>query len=531
MNPPFLRYEEQQGLRIPEALRDHYNQAIRDVTGEDPTTTSGQPNLYNYYVEFVIKSAATGTRLGVILDNKWYHNKYGVSLCELLLSHCEIEGLVEYPHWAFFADWTIATSLLVVRKVDAVNPEHEVKFVRSKSDPRGVDLHVLADAFHSGGAWPIDWSCRTKPQGELDARASWKQYFSNELVNDFRLPAWPTLDDLFESGRRGSLDKEGGGVSVYEFPFGRTNYGPSRLRRPDRTGWQTRRGRALTAEENEELADLAEGIPEEYRGWALRNSDDLEGFELRVDDVQKQQTLEPPILREHYDLFLEGRTAWTDIHEDALVLMRAELGVSAYIGEVERVVNMTEDVLPKELLWVALREPVAGELIIPRKARVGHRVHVNPFAFDLTGRQVKVSSNFISYTNCVATDPTSGLTREVATKLVAAFLVSSFGQLQFELEGYNREGLLAVEKHHLSKVRVFDPRTVRPENRQRILDAFAALPYPISTSALSADQSERNELDRLFAEEITAAHAQFDVGALLVEVHAALDEWLIARQP
>lgn len=531
MNPPFLRYEEQQELRVPPALRDHYNQAIRDASGAAPSTTGGQPNLYNYYVEFVINAAAPGTRFGIILDNKWYHNQYGVSLCELLLTLCQIEGIVEYPHWAFFADWTIATSILIVRKVDVVDPAREVKFVRSKSDPRGVDLHALVDAFHGDGAWPIDWACHTKPQGELDARASWKQYFSTDLKNDFRLDTWPTLDDLFKGVRRGSLDKEGGGVSVYEFPFGRTNYGPSRLRHPNRVGWQTRRGRTLSSEENDRLAELAEAIPEEYRGWGLRNSDVLEAFELTIDDVQKQQTLEPPILRDNYDLFLEGRSGWTDVHDTALASMKVEHRVSAYIAEVERVVNMTEAVLPRELIWVALREPVAGELIIPRKARVGHRVHLNPFAFDLAGRQVRVSSNFITFTGCVATDPASGLTREISARLVAAFLVSSFGQLQFELEGYNREGLLAVERHHLSRIRVLDPRRVRTENRRRILDAFAALPYPVSTSRLSAEQAERNALDRLLAEEIAANHPQFGVEALLAEVHASLDEWLIARQP
>lgn len=531
MNPPFLRYEEQQGLRIPSALRDHYNQAIQAVSGRAPSTTGGQPNLYNYYVEFVIRTAAPGTRLGIILDNKWYHNRYGVSLCELLLAECEIEGIIEYPHWAFFADWAIATSILIVRKVDVVDPAHEVKFVRSKADPRGVDLRALVEAFHRGAAWPIDWTCHTKPQREIDARDSWKQYFSTELKNDFRLSTWPTLNDLFQVTRRGSLDKEGGGVSVYEVPFGRTNYGPRRLLRPSGSGWQTRRGRALTDEENERLRGLADRIPEEFRGWALRNSDDIEHFELTVSDVQQQQTIEPPILRGHYDTFLDGRTNWTDAHEDALTSMRAEPSVSAYINEIEAVVNMTEDVLPREKIWVALREPIAGELIIPRKIRSGHRVHINPFAFDLTGRQVRVSSNFITYTDCIATDPASGLSREVAARLVAAFLVSSFGQLQFELEGYNREGLLAVEKHHLSRVRVFDPRRVRPQNRQRILDAFAALPYPISTSRFSAEQPERNELDRLLAEEIAAEHPQFDVANLLAEVHAALDEWLIARQP
>jgi len=113
--------------------------------------------------------------------------------------------------------------------------------------------------------------------------------------------------------------------------------------------------------------------------------------------------------------------------------MRANAQVSAYIGEVENIVNLTEAVLPREMLWTVLREPVAGELIVPRKTRTGHWVHVNPFAFDLAQRQVRISSNFIAYRECLAIDPASELTRETSTRLIAAFLVSSFGHFFFEL--------------------------------------------------------------------------------------------------
>lgn len=531
MNPPFLRYEAQQGRGVPKTLRAHYNEAILAIDGQAPITTGGQANLYNYYVEFIVKAAAPGTRLGIILDNKWYHNNYGMKLRELLLAQCEIEGIIEYPHWAFFADWAIATSILIIRKVTTPDPTHEVRFLRSKVDPRGVDLRTLTEAFNRGGKWPVDWTCHTKPQGDLKAKDSWKQFFSHEIVNDFRLGTWPTLEDLFRISRRGGLEKEGGGIAVYEFPFRRTDYGPRRLPKPTRGGFQTLKGEKLTPAENERLRGLASRIPDKFRGWVLRNADHPEHYELTQDDVRRHQTLEPPSLRRNYKIFLEGRTEWTDLHDRAVASMRAEPTVSAYINEIENLVNMTEALLPREMLWISLREPIAGELIIPRKTRSGHWVHINPYAFNLKGRQVRISSNFITYTDCVATDPASGLTREIAARLIAAFLVSSFGQLQFELEGNNREGCLSVEKFHFKKVRVFDPRWVRPQNRQRILDAFARLPYPISTSKLSAEQTERGALDRLIAEEIAARYPQFDADVMLAEVHTALDEWLTARQP
>jgi type I restriction-modification system DNA methylase subunit len=115
MNPPFKRYEDQGERPVPDGLRLHYNQAIRAIDGHPATTTGGQSNLFHYYVEFVVKTALPGTLIGIVLDNKWYHNGYGVVLCRLLVNSCEILGIVDYPHSAFFAHWTIATSLVVLR--------------------------------------------------------------------------------------------------------------------------------------------------------------------------------------------------------------------------------------------------------------------------------------------------------------------------------------------------------------------------------------------------------------------------------
>lgn len=533
MNPPFRRYEAQDHHPVPPALRTYYDEAIRTLDGAPPRTTGQQANLFNSYVEYVAKAVSEDTRVGVILDNKWYHNGYGKRLRELLLERFEIECIVEYPHQGFFSGFTIATSMLVARRTGHVDPGHRVKFVRCEGDPRGADLAAVAKASLDAGEWPHGWRCLEGPQSDLDAKDGWKGYFSAELANDFRREDWPTLDGLFESARRGSLNKEEGGIGVLEFPFGRVNFGKRRLVKPQpKRPFQTLPGRSLTQAENQRLASLARSIPNGFRGLAIKNSGQLNGYEFADPDVEIQQTFEPPLLRANPALFTgERRSDWTESHDAALAEMRANPDVDAFVSEIEATANLTEHVLPREQLWVALREPFAGELIIPRKTRSGHRVHVNPYAFDPGGRQVRVSSNFLSYKGCRAADADGGLGRAEAVRLVAAFLVSSFGQLQFEMEGVNREGLLSLEKEQLARVRVFDPRWVRPGKRRPILDAFSRLPYPVRTNRLSFSQPERNALDEFFAEEISAKHPGFDASTLLAEVHEALDEWLEARQP
>ena len=530
MNPPFKRYESQDARPIPAPLREYYKNQIK-LEGGDAITASGQPNLFNFYVEWIGTIMVEGATMAVILDNKWYHSRYGSKLKGFLLSSFEIKGIVEYPHDSFFKNWMIATSILVATK-RVPSPNHEVKFIRSKVDPRGVDLQDLSNAFHKEGPWPFDWTCRRVKQSDLKADEGWKSRFSADLVNDYRLPSWPTLPEMFATSRRGSLQKEGGGVKVFEFPFTIAVYGPKRLAKPNRGPFQTRMGARLSLYENQTLSNLASKIPSNYRGYALQRADDISGYVLNKKDVTVAETIEPPYLRRtlvmrHFKN--NSRATWTKDLETALQQLKSQPDVNAYISEVEKTIGLTNTVLSEEELWVALREPYAGELIVPRKTREGHRVHVNCFAIEGSSRQLRLSSNFISFSGCIATDISTELNLDTSVRLIAAFLVSSFGQLQFEIEGYNREGLLSLEKHHLKKIRVLDPRRITSANRLAILSAFEQLPYPISANTLSVGQHNRNALDDLFSDEIVKQHPNLDKSALLNEVHQALDEWTTTR--
>lgn len=530
MNPPFKRYEAQDGRPIPVEIKQYYSDVIRELDGVDAKTINNQANLYNYYLEYITKSIAIGARIGIILDNKWYNNQHGKSLRSFLLTNYDIDAIIEYPYSVFFSGLTIATSILIATKAVNINPDNEIKFIRAKGDPRSVDLDLLSQAIHHNGAWPIDWVCRTKAQFELDCKIGWKRYFSSGLTNDYA-DKLSNLADLFHFSRRGSLNKEEGGVGVFELPFGLSSFGSKReaARSTNPRPFQTQKGRNLTASENQALKDSARRIPAEFRGHALRNADGIEHYELSETDVTKEQTIEPPSLRLHQQLNSNRRSQWSCEHEQAIIEMLDNKHTREYIDNVSSIVGLNSSILPNNELWIGLREPYAGELIIPRKMRTGHRVHINSFCFHEQGRQIRISSNFITYKGCIATDDSSGLDRECATKIIAAFLISSFGQLQFEVEGVNREGCLAIEKKQLDFIKIIDPRLIRQERRVAILEAFNALPYPISSNWLSPVQLERNKLDKLFAEELSNLFG-FNVDALLNEVHSMLDEWLSGRQ-
>jgi hypothetical protein len=290
----------------------------------------------------------------------------------------------------------------------------------------------------------------------------------------------------------------------------------------------------LNAAENTQLQAAANSIPSSLRGYFLLNPDNMAGYQISVPDVTKDQILEAPIQRGVHvqpSYFSGKRRAWDVTLETAIKQIKGDPCAGAYISLVEALVGLNETVLPREKLWHGLREPYAGELIIPRKLRAGHRVHINPFAYSPAGRQLRVSSNFFHYYNCTAVDPTIGLTRKVAVDLIFAFLMSSFGQLQFEMEAYNREGLRSIEQHQLDKLRIFDPRVIRTASRAAILAAANTLPYPLPTDRDPRTQPELQALDRLFADEIHYRTPTLDKENMLDEVWRLLAEWLEARRP
>ena len=176
LNPPFRRYEAQSGPPVPDSVKLHFASRIEILDGVAAISSSGQQNLYTYYVEFAIKAATADTRLGIILDNKWYHSIYGKKLRALLLQHCTIEALIEYPFAGLFSDWTIATSVLICRKGPAPT-DARVQFIRANVELARVDPTATGQAFNGFGDWPPEWKRRVVLQTELNSPKGWKTIF------------------------------------------------------------------------------------------------------------------------------------------------------------------------------------------------------------------------------------------------------------------------------------------------------------------------------------------------------------------
>jgi hypothetical protein len=510
MNPPFMRYEAI-NVDVPEDLKRHYASAIRSLKHKPSIATTGQQNLFTYYVEYAVSMANHGCRLGIILDNKWYHNEYGMPLRKFLLEHCEIEAIVEYPFQNLFVDRKIATSILICRKSSAVHLGHGTRFIRIRNDLANVRPQDISSALSNDVLPDSTVTSRLALQSELKAEEGWKGFFGNPLTRDYIARLTP-LDSFFAFSRRGSLQKEEGGMSPLGFPWSNKTYG------------RGMNGKPLLVKENALLHELAQRIPSRFKGLAIKNSDTPRNYVLTLDDVTQEPTLEMPWQRGRAEFRVPEKVDMILDSDRTLGTLSSESHVRKFIRRFRKLKGLQD--MSRSDLWVGLREPVAGELIIPRKQRKGHRVFVNPFALDPDRRQVRVSSNFICYSGIV---PMEGLTPIDATKIIAAFLVSSFGQIQFEILGANREGCLSVEKHHLARVRTLDPRSMSREECKSVIEAFSKLPFPVPTDRRPADLLERSRIDRLIAEVICRL-CSWDVEELLLEVHNTLYEYLEARQ-
>lgn len=531
MNPPFRRYEDQGNRVLAPGLRAHYAEAIENIDGRPSVAVTGQQNLYTYYVEWAVKSARVGTRFGFVLDNKWYQNQYARPLRALLARECHIEAILEYPYSDLFAGWTIATSVLICTKVAELPADASTRFARCSVELARVDPNVVQESLFGTGATVNGWAVHAVPQSTLDPAKGWKNNFDATFTNDFRR-SLTALGALFSYVRRGSLAKEEGGMSAMAFPFSRRTFGYRRaaLGTAGRRG-QNHRVRLLTADENARLADLASRVPEAFRGLAVENADVLSAYELTAEALSSQATIEPPSLR-GLDIFItRRRTAWTLAHEAGVRELDANEEVARFVDAFRQTTGLDTALMPDQELWVGLREPVAGDLVIPRKMRAGHRVHINPFAGPEAVRHVRLSSNFLSLAEPICLDPPAGIDRAEAVRMIAAFLVSSFGQLQFEMIGVNREGVLSIEEHHLQSIKVLDPRRITADRRAAILAAFRALPYPISTDRLSLAQIERNALDIAIAAALRDADPTLQTEPMIEETHLLLDEYILGRRP
>jgi len=159
-----------------------------------------------------------------------------------------------------------------------------------------------------------------------------------------------------------------------------------------------------------------------------------------------------------------------------------------YLEDVKKQVGLSKWPKIKSNLKNSLVAPI---LIIPRADRKKHAVYYNPFK----NKKVLISTNFFFLDVCK--NLRKDLGEEIQHKFFLAFLLSSFGQLQFELLGNNHEGMRKMEKFMLQKLKVPDISKIKKPKIEEIVKILEKLKEDFNGLE---ENKLRNELNSLFSE-------------------------------
>lgn len=145
----------------------------------------------------------------------------------------------------------------------------------------------------------------------------------------------------------------------------------------------------------------------------------------------------------------------------------------------------------KNIVDAAFRSKAKPALVIPRADRTKHAIYLFP------EKQVLVSTNFFCF--CEPIDVRIDQAHHM--KVIAAYLVSSFGQVQFEIHSNNQEGMRKLEGFHIEKIKSLDPNSLQDNEIDRICAAFDIYDsLGIDTSGREGIRSARRQLDKTIAE-------------------------------
>ena len=127
-NPPYIRAENMQREE-----RDYYMSGAFE-------TAYGRFDIFILFLERAIKLLKEGGRLGFIIPYAGFTQNYGLMLRKFILDNCVIETIVDLSDYKVFADASVATCILILRR--ETNPEkrvqHEVSIIRQDTYDEGI---------------------------------------------------------------------------------------------------------------------------------------------------------------------------------------------------------------------------------------------------------------------------------------------------------------------------------------------------------------------------------------------------------
>lgn len=436
MNPPYLRNEESTHSLVGSSLGQMIT-AIRRV-GEEPfVEDASQPNLYFYFLNYANHYLKADGKMGVILMSKFMNNQDAV----FLKSHIKdrLVAVISYPK-SYFSEFRVTTSIVIINKTPNDKP---VKFLNLRTDnlisnpPEikeilGQDLTTITP----------EYTLRVVQKNQLNPEDNWRAYLLDpeDKYDKIRnVPGASPLSSLFELIKRGSAANSGAADVV--FPRATSKLPLAREVPNELLCFGMNRNKGYTKfalGESELCLQQAINFPKPF------NESNPTGYD---------ETIGNPFLEQLYEAASREYTKW------------------------------------KKILNESYASKVDAQIIIPRADRTKHSVYCN-----VTGEKLVLSTNFFGLSRLRTN--TAEINADDQIKFITAYLLSSFGQIQFELLANDQEGLRKLEGNMIEKLTVIDPTKVSKPGINAVVSAFNDLNDAESAfSGLEGATTPRKSLD------------------------------------
>jgi type I restriction-modification system DNA methylase subunit len=421
MNPPFLRHDNKV-VPITDEMQLHMLAAIENQSRRPSfVRRASQPNLYFYFLNWAPHYLKPGGVAGIILMAKFLNNVDGECVKEFIFG--DVESIILYPR-EFFQEFKSTTCVVVLRKGST---KDYVNFLRVKNTELLENPQEIKAVLHSNrDIIKSDYTLKRVLKKELRPHENWLIYFTDpqekgRLLDDMSISI-PLREMFAGKAKRGRAGNSGGSDTIF-----------------------------LKSTNNPLLDDVG-SIEEEFVFPGMRwnkTGSRRRHLILRKNDVVDQEALAvPSAFTSDTEIGLPLRYRRYDGLKQYYVKAKKKYG-----SQWKRIVN---DVFDSE---------VCPDLIIPRADREKHSVYY----WDENLKLV-ISTNFFYLTGFKIADNKGS--RETQLKCICGYLMSSFGQTQFELKGNNQEGMRKLEGFMIDDFKCLDLRRLRIQEIERIAKAF-----------------------------------------------------------
>jgi hypothetical protein len=459
MNPPFLRNDNSIAPITNESKELMIN-AIKNQGVSSIFKDTKQPNLYFYFVNYIWHYLNENGRAGIILMTKFLNNKEGEYLKAFLLD--KVEAVISYPR-TYFKGFSVTTVIVILSK----QPNEYIKFLNILEpnlleEPIDIKEILENDTTTIG----VDFTLRVTDR-TINPKDNWKLYLTDPEDKFVRLQTLEFLEPLttfFGIVKRGGAENNGGSKIIYS-KFDSSPY---------------------------------DELEEEFIGYGIKNSRYPRSYILTEDDLNIDKAIHFP---NKYDKGESYGLHHTFFHKKGLF----KIYVEQYVYNKKRWVK---------ILNAAYGNQIKFDILIPRAERAKHSSYYNP-----SDEKVVLSTNFFYLSNFQNENADNSISEEVQKKFITAYLLSSFGQIQYEINSNNQEGLRKMEGFHIAQFKVPDVRLFSEEEIKSVVNAFDAL--NASNKLFRGDEginTPRKDLDMVIGQIIyNRNHLDFDNMVRLVQ--------------